>query len=402
MTSLRTLEVILTAQCNLSCSYCYQNDKKARHMEWPTLRTALDKLLSSPAPQVTVLFIGGEPLLQLPLIRRAADYVEQSRSPSQAVAMSLSTNGLLLDEDASRFLDTHGFRVQLSFDGVPAAQNLRGVGTHAAIDRLIDRLQREHPTLFRERFRVAVTAPVSTIHHIADSVSYLIDKGVPTISLEPAILQHESWSPAHHEELERQFERMFEQSVRHFELTGDVPVECFRKTAEASHHRPRGRSLCGVGGGEAIAVDVDGEVSGCVTFADSYQKLPEFLEQRIAPTRMGHIGAPDLDDRLARYPKIARAAAIFDNQQDKHSSYGHCADCRHLGECSICPVTIGYQADNHDPDRIPDFACAFNLISLDYKARFPRQPNPAEILRGDAALPAWMRVLERGVSETHG
>jgi hypothetical protein len=205
----------------------------------------------------------------------------------------------------------------------------------------------------------------------------------------------DEWSPTLHDDLERQFARIFETSLRHYELTGEVPLEVFRKTSEPSLHRPRGRSLCGVGSGEAIAVDVDGEVDGCVTFSRSYQRLPAFLEERLAPMRMGRIDAPDFEERRRRYPGAAKAAEIFDDHQDKLSSYGRCGECRHLGECSICPVTIGYPRHGPDPRRIPDFACAYNLIALDHRARFPRQPDPSEILRGTAPLPAWMKVLER-------
>src|SRR5262245_50046688 len=60
----RRVEVVLTASCNLSCGYCYQNDKKARRMDWDVLRAAADLVLSSNRSQVGMLFIGGEPLLE--------------------------------------------------------------------------------------------------------------------------------------------------------------------------------------------------------------------------------------------------------------------------------------------------------------------------------------------------
>ena len=53
------LELILTAGCNLRCSYCYQTDKQERSMEWSTLRSAADRLLASSAREVPGLFIGG-------------------------------------------------------------------------------------------------------------------------------------------------------------------------------------------------------------------------------------------------------------------------------------------------------------------------------------------------------
>src|SRR5579862_9453936 len=112
----RALEVVLTASCNLRCSYCYQNAKQGRRMEWDTLRAGLDIVLQSTPPEVKVVFYGGEPLLELPLIRRAVAHVEGTRSAGKRVAYVMSTNGMLLDEETASFLAEHRFQTQVSFD----------------------------------------------------------------------------------------------------------------------------------------------------------------------------------------------------------------------------------------------------------------------------------------------
>src|SRR5260370_15814782 len=94
--SIKVLEVILTAQCNLRCGYCYQNDKQARRMEWDTLRSALAVALASRSRTLEIRFIGGEPLLEMPLIRRAVQFVEQRRARNREVIFSISTNGVIL------------------------------------------------------------------------------------------------------------------------------------------------------------------------------------------------------------------------------------------------------------------------------------------------------------------
>src|SRR5262245_61579651 len=95
-----TLEVVLTASCNLRCSYCYQNAKQARRMEWDTLRHALDLALKSQRPDLHIVFLGGEPLLELPLVRRALEHVEARLPKDKRIKYTLSTNGLLLDDEA--------------------------------------------------------------------------------------------------------------------------------------------------------------------------------------------------------------------------------------------------------------------------------------------------------------
>src|SRR6185295_12115155 len=106
---LQRVDVVLTAGCNLRCGYCYQNDKKARSMDWETLRASADLLLGSRRAEVHMLFIGGEPLLEFPLIRRAVEYIEVARPREQTVRYHIVTNGTLLREEQAAFLAEHDF-----------------------------------------------------------------------------------------------------------------------------------------------------------------------------------------------------------------------------------------------------------------------------------------------------
>jgi sulfatase maturation enzyme AslB (radical SAM superfamily) len=391
---IKTLEVLLTASCNLRCSYCYQNAKQNRRMEWDTLRTGLDVVLRSEPRDVSVLFIGGEPLLEMPLLRRAVAYVAEQRPADKVVEYTISTNGLLLDDDGVAFLAEHRFETQLSFDGVEAAQDERGRGTHAKLDALLDRIRRDHPTFWRRDFRTSITLHSGNLRHLADSVDYFIDKGLARIDIGTLITHDPGWTDACREELDRQFARIFERSVRHYRETGEVPVHVLRKTRERTEHQPQGRGMCGVGSGTTIAVDVDGQVTGCMTFAESYQQFPSaFLDRRLGAMRMGDLRDPAFPRRLALYPEAVRAAEIFNGKHLKRSSYGECGECLYLAECGICPTSIGHIPLNNDPRRVPDHACAYNLVAFSYRDRFPRQPTDAEILAGRAPTPRLLREL---------
>jgi sulfatase maturation enzyme AslB (radical SAM superfamily) len=391
---IRGIQVVLTAGCNLQCSYCYQNDKKARRMDWDTLRASLDLLLGSRQPEVRLLFLGGEPLLEFPLIRRAVEYVDAARPRRLRVHYDLITNGTLLGEEQAAFLEEHDFEVQLSFDGVAPAQRLRGHSTFAVLDRLLDRLHDERRILFARRLSVAMTLLPETIPHLADSVEYFIRKGVKEISVGPAITHQPGWRDELMEELGRQYARILQVSLRHYRRTGEVPFKLFRKDGHDVTHGPEGSSICSAGRGSEAAIDVDGQVHGCVMFAESYQTFPgAFLRTRLQAMRMGDVRSPDLSRRLTVYPETARAAGIFHDKRDKYSSYQRCGVCRFLESCSVCPVSSGHVPGNSDPNRIPDFQCAYNLVSLEYRARFPRQASAAEILTGRAPVPRGMRAL---------
>ncbi|HET7292497.1 MAG TPA: radical SAM protein [Vicinamibacteria bacterium] len=377
------LEVILTAGCNLRCAYCYQNDKKPRSMSWDTLRGALDLLLRSRSNPVEVLFLGGEPLLEFPLIRQGVAYLDEARPKGKRVRYSIVTNGLLLREEQVRFLARHRFSTQLSFDGVPAAQDLRGHGTFETLDRLLDRLRAEHPAFFARRLSVGMTLTAATITHLADSVAYFLKKGVPEVSLSPVMTHDPGWKNEMIAVLDTQFARLFDACLRHYRRTGQVPLELFRKEGGDDPHAPRGDALCGAPSGRNLAVDVDGRIHGCAVFAESYQRFTTpFLQERAESIRIGDYRDPAFPRRLEMYPQAARAAGIFHDKREKYSSYGRCAECRFLDRCGICPASIGHIPGNSDPRRVPDFPCAYNLVSHEYRERFPAQPTPLDVVTG--------------------
>ena len=91
--------------------------------------------------------------------------------------------------------------------------------------------------------------------------------------------------------------------------------------------------------------------------------------------RLGDLRDPELGRRLDEYPAAVRAAGIFDNKQDKYSSYLKCGSCRFLHQCSICPVAICHIPGNTDPNRVPDLPCALNLAVLAARELFLQEAH---------------------------
>jgi hypothetical protein len=134
-------------------------------------------------------------------------------------------------------------------------------------------------------------------------------------------------------------------------------------------------------------------------FAGSFQRFPSaFLRRHVDDMAMGHVAGPGLPEGFRRFPEASRRAGIFHDKQAKHSAYGRCGDCAYLGVCSVCPVSIANVPGNRDPHRIPDFACAYNLVALRNRDRFwedlnaatlsvfaPEEPEPMLRLRAVAA-----------------
>jgi sulfatase maturation enzyme AslB (radical SAM superfamily) len=381
LANVRSLDVVVTSDCNLRCSYCYQNAKGPGVVRWPVLRPALDLLLASRQPEVRLFFVGGEPLLGFPIIQRAVRYVESQRPRRLRVEFDISTNGTLLGPGEAAFLDEHRFSVQLSFDGVRASQEHRGRGTFDVLDRLVQYLAERHPGMFAGRLNVAMTLPSSSIRRLARSVAYLLARGIQDFGISPTLTPEPGWDTSSVAALDRQFASVYRQCLGHYRRTGRVPLRLFRKPDSTSLAAPASDWFCGVSSGEALTLDADGTLVGCVMFAPSYQRFPPTpLGEALATLRIGRIGDRDLASRLSDYAQRVEALGLFNHRGRKHSAYRRCSRCIFRPDCRFCPVCIAHPPAGVDSDRVPDYVCAYNLVSLKYRSRFPRPPTIQDLV----------------------
>lgn len=199
----RHLELMVTHGCNLRCRYCYGSDGPATwegaphlygsHRNGMSLETAcagVDFIFtaSGEARELSLVFFGGEPLLELPLIREVVRHVRRrERETGKTAALSLSTNGLLLDEDAVAFLVAERIGCQVSIDGPPDVHDRNRVlpGGGGSYERLIPGVRRliaARPG----RVPARVTVAGGGVRMIS-AVEHLVGLGFGSVHLEPAL-----------------------------------------------------------------------------------------------------------------------------------------------------------------------------------------------------------------------
>ena len=397
------LTLVLTNRCNMNCSYCYQRAREPASMSWDAARAGVDLALSMPGRVVELTFYGGEPLLEFELIRRAVEYASDSLAAGRRIRYWVVTNGTLIDDEVSDFLALHKVMTQVSFDGVPEAQSLRGRGTFEKLDRALDLMRDAHPDHFERHTEVCITAPPETVPYMADSVDYFLGKGTREIDLSPVITPSPGWSDDLVGELEKQFARILASSLTHLEQTRRIPFKLYSGEGLLTGPPITNRAMCEVVAGNSLAVDVDGTVSGCVLFAPSIQAYESELLRECHPVMvLGNVSDPDAGARMAAFPDEARTLPIISEKEKKYSSYRRCADCRFFAACVTCPTSIGFAEGNADPHRVPDYYCAFNYTALASRDGFPVQPTDLEVVRGDRFKELrlkWKRIGEEARRE---
>ena len=126
---LKTLCLVVNNQCNLCCEYCFANkgmyDKPDQIMSFCTARKAIDLLIESAMKSskndITISFFGGEPLLNIELIKKCVKYIKKFKDIN--CNYMITTNGTLLNQSIVDFLQKNNFDIMISIDGNKATHD---------------------------------------------------------------------------------------------------------------------------------------------------------------------------------------------------------------------------------------------------------------------------------------
>ena len=127
MRSVNSLIKPASSACNLRCRYCFYEDEAQNRaqacmgrMDGATAEKLIDKAFDASEAGGTVAFAfqGGEPTVAgLPFFEAFTAYARAHKPPKVNLALSIQTNGTLLDKDWAAFLKREGFLVGISLDG---------------------------------------------------------------------------------------------------------------------------------------------------------------------------------------------------------------------------------------------------------------------------------------------
>ena len=190
---LSTMVLEVAQDCNLRCTYCYA--EAGTYGAVPCLlspdkgRQAVRYLLehSGDRKQVTLIFFGGEPLMNMPAIRAATDEaISCGGRLGKKVHFSLTTNGTLLDPEIVSFLHENRVSVAVSLDGPGHVHDrnrpdAHGNGTYAEIVSRLGMLLENSPVPVAAR----VTLAPDQWHKVGEVFDHLIGLGLHEVGIAP-------------------------------------------------------------------------------------------------------------------------------------------------------------------------------------------------------------------------
>ncbi len=123
-TVVKALCLHIAHDCNLACKYCFAEEGEYHGrralMSFEVGKKALDFLIANSGNRrnLEVDFFGGEPLLNWDVVKRLVEYGRsQEEAHNKKFRFTLTTNGVLLNDEVMEFCNREMSNVVLSLDG---------------------------------------------------------------------------------------------------------------------------------------------------------------------------------------------------------------------------------------------------------------------------------------------
>ena len=180
--------------CNMRCGYCFADDGafsgERGFLTTETGKKAIDFLLekSGSRRNLEIDFFGGEPLINFDVVK---DLVAYGRKREQEfdknIRFTITTNGMLLDEEKEDFINRNMDNVILSIDGRKDVNDrmrktAAGAGTYDQIVSNFKRFTKRRDGLYYVRG----TFTAYNLDFVKD-VKHLADLGFENVSVEPVV-----------------------------------------------------------------------------------------------------------------------------------------------------------------------------------------------------------------------
>ena len=181
--------------CNLNCSYCFASQGKYHGdralMSFEVGKRALDFLIehSGHRTNLEVDFFGGEPLMNWDVVKQLVAYARTQEEPNhKKFRFTLTTNGMLIDDDVIDFANREMSNVVLSLDGRKEIHDRLRVdyAGNGSYDRIVPRFQKLVASRGGKNYYMRGTFTHANPDFTKD-VFHMADLGFTELSMEPVV-----------------------------------------------------------------------------------------------------------------------------------------------------------------------------------------------------------------------
>lgn len=295
-TVVKALCLHIAHDCNLACQYCFAEEGeyhgKRELMSYEVGKKALDFLVANSGNRrnLEVDFFGGEPLMNFQVVKDLVAYGRSlEKEHDKNFRFTLTTNGVLLDDDIMEFANKEMGNVVLSIDGRKEVHDRmrpfrKGAGSY---DLIVPKFQKFAESRHQDKYYVRGTFTHNNLDFSKD-VLHLADLGFKQISVEPVVAQDTDSYAIREEDLPQlmeEYENLALEMVRRHGTEEDFNFFHFMIDLEGGPCVAKRLSGCG-SGTEYLAVTPTGDLYPCHQFVGNTDFLMGNVDDGVVKTEL--------------------------------------------------------------------------------------------------------------------
>ncbi len=181
--------------CNLNCSYCFASQGKYHGeralMSFEVGKRALDFLIENSGTRhnLEVDFFGGEPLMNFDVVKQLVAYARSvEKEHNKNFRFTLTTNGMLIDDDVIDFANRECVNVVLSLDGRKEVHDRFRVdyAGNGSWEKIVPKFQRLVEARGGKDYYMRGTFTHANPDFLED-IKVMLDLGFNELSMEPVV-----------------------------------------------------------------------------------------------------------------------------------------------------------------------------------------------------------------------
>lgn len=201
--------------CNLNCSYCFASQGKYHGdralMSFEIGKRALDFLVENSGTRhnLEVDFFGGEPLMNFDVVKQLVAYARSiEKAVNKNFRFTLTTNGVLIDDDVIDFANKEMSNVVLSLDGRKEVHDRFRVdyAGNGSFDKIVPKFQKLVKARDGKNYYMRGTFTHNNIDFLED-IRTMLELGFRELSMEPVVTAKDDPSALTEEDLPVLFEQ---------------------------------------------------------------------------------------------------------------------------------------------------------------------------------------------------
>lgn len=356
---------VVTLRCNSRCIYCQAQsvgvEDTSCDMDLQTAQKGVELALSSPCPNITIEFQGGEPLLNYELIKEVIIYAEEKNNGEKKIQFTIVSNLALLTQEILDFLIEHNVNISTSLDGQRECHDKNrsffgGRGTYEIVKENIKKIM-------GKGYQVGAiqTTTRYSLSHAREIVDEYINTGLDSIFIRPLTplgFAENAWSDIGYEAEE--FVEFYKQCLTYILdqnkkgkriSEGHCRIWLNKIIGGVQSNYMELRSPCGAAIGQ-VAITGNGDVYTC----DEARMLSQMGNDVFL---IGNVHTESYNDLMES--EVTKTMCVASTLE----SLPQCCDCVYQPYCGVCPVVNLAMAGNIFARQAWNYRCKIYSGMLD-------------------------------------